>query len=103
MPVIFHRQVKGIILVSACVTDQGEESERISGYYSRPWQWEAMRSNIEFAAQFGSTDDPFIPWSEQQQVADGLKTKLCKFDDRGHFMNTVFPELLSFATSVASE
>ena len=103
MPVIFHRQVKGIILVSACVTDQGEESERISGYYSRPWQWEAMRSNIEFAAQFGSTDDPFIPWSEQQQVADGLKTKLFKFDDRGHFMNTVFPELLSFATSVASE
>ncbi|KAK7092513.1 hypothetical protein V1264_008249 [Littorina saxatilis] len=96
-------KVKGIILVSACVTDLGEESERISGYYNRPWQWEAIKNNTEFIAQFGSTDDPFISWEEHQQVADGLQPKLFKFDDRGHFMNTVFPELLSFVTSVATK
>jgi hypothetical protein len=79
------------------------ESERISGYYSRPWQWDAMLKNVEFAAQFGSTDDPFIPWSEQQQVVDGLQTQLFKFEDRGHFMNTAFPELLSFVTSKISK
>ena len=85
--------------MSACVTDLGMESERISGYYNRPWQWEAMKSNVQFAAQFGSTDDPFIPWEEQQQVADGLATELLKFNDRGHFMNTAFPELLSYVKS----
>lgn len=28
--------------------------------------------------QFGSTDDPFLPWSEQQEVADGLGAELHK-------------------------
>jgi hypothetical protein len=28
--------------------------------------------------QFGSTDDPFLPWSEQQAVADGLQAELHK-------------------------
>lgn len=96
-------KVRGVVLVSACVTDLGEESERISGYYDHPWLWEEMRKNTEFAAQFGSTDDPFIPWSEQQAVADGLQTKLFRYDDRGHFMNTSFPELLSFLMSVISK
>ncbi|XP_076437260.1 serine hydrolase RBBP9-like isoform X2 [Babylonia areolata] len=96
-------KVKGIVLVSACVTDLGEESERISGYYNRPWQWGAMKDNAQFTAQFGSTDDPFIPWEEQQQVAEGLKTELFKFDDRGHFMNSTFPELLSYLMSVVSK
>ena len=95
-------QVKGIIVVSACVTDLGEESERVSGYYSRPWQWSAIKANTQFIGQFGSTDDPFIPWSEQQTVADGLDSKLFKFDDKGHFMNTVFPELLSYVKSVVT-
>ena len=29
------RRVRGIVLVSACVTDLGDENERSSGYYSR--------------------------------------------------------------------
>jgi len=35
-----------------------------------------------------------LPWNEQQQVAKGLDAKLCKFDDRGHFMERKFPELV---------
>jgi pimeloyl-ACP methyl ester carboxylesterase len=26
-----------LVLVSACHTDQGDENERLSGYYNRPW------------------------------------------------------------------
>eukprot|EP00472_Partenskyella_glossopodia_P002811 CAMPEP_0197519122 /NCGR_PEP_ID=MMETSP1318-20131121/4387_1 /TAXON_ID=552666 /ORGANISM="Partenskyella glossopodia, Strain RCC365" /LENGTH=134 /DNA_ID=CAMNT_0043069925 /DNA_START=126 /DNA_END=527 /DNA_ORIENTATION=+ len=33
------RQLKGLILVSACHTDLGVENERQAGYYSRPWEW----------------------------------------------------------------
>ncbi len=32
-----------LILVSACYTDLDDESEKISGYYDRPWEWEAIR------------------------------------------------------------
>jgi hypothetical protein len=28
--------------------------------------------------QFGSSDDPFLPWSEQQAVADNLQAELHK-------------------------
>lgn len=86
--------VKGIIVVSACVSDLGDEHERASGYYSRPWEWDKIKANTEWRVQFGSTDDPFIPWSEQQQVADGMTSELHKFDDKGHFMNTSFPKLI---------
>lgn len=87
-------KVKGIILVSACVTDLGDDNERASGYYSRPWDWTSIKANTDFVVQFGSTDDPFIPWEEQQAVADGLNSDLRKFSDKGHFMNSSFPQLL---------
>lgn len=44
--------------------------------------------------QFASTDDPFLPWSAQKLVADELGAELHRFEDRGHFQNTVQPELL---------
>ena len=30
-----QHEVKGLVLVSACVTDLGVENERLSGYYNR--------------------------------------------------------------------
>ncbi|CAG5132279.1 unnamed protein product [Candidula unifasciata] len=93
-------KVYGIVLVSPCVTDLGIENERASGYYNRPWEWQKIKSNTKFIAQFGSTDDPFIPWSEQEEVATGLDSNLFKFSDKGHFMQFQFPELLKYLLSV---
>lgn len=87
-------QVFAIVLVGAYTSDLGDETERESGYFSRPWQWEEIRRNVKHIVQFGSTDDPFLPWEEQQQVAQGLQAQLHKYTDRGHFMNSRFPELL---------
>ncbi|XP_071787861.1 serine hydrolase RBBP9-like isoform X2 [Asterias amurensis] len=87
-------EVHSIIVVSPCVSDLGMESERISGYYSRPWEWELIKKNTESIAVFGSTDDPFIPWDEMQEVIDNLDPDLYKFTNRGHFMSNSFPELI---------
>lgn len=87
-------KVAGIVLVSAYSSDLGDELEAGSGYFSRPWDWQAIKANAGFIVQFGSTDDPFLPWSEQKLVADELGAELYKFDDRGHFQNTAQPELL---------
>lgn len=70
------------------------------GYFSRPWQWEKIKANCTHIVQFGSTDDPFLPWKEQQEVADKLGAKLYKFTDRGHFQNTEFHELISVVKSM---
>ncbi|KAM3865414.1 serine hydrolase RBBP9 [Diretmus argenteus] len=88
-----HR-VFGIILVGAYISDLGDENERESGYFGRPWEWERIRGNVGHIIQFGSSDDPFLPWEEQQAAADGLQAKLHKYTDRGHFQNTHFPELI---------
>ncbi|CAL8329464.1 unnamed protein product [Merluccius merluccius] len=93
-------KVFGIILVSAYVSDLGDETERASGYFSRPWEWSRIRSNVGHLVQFGSSDDPFLPWEEQQAVADGLQTDLHRFSDRGHFQNSVFPELIAAVTKL---
>ena len=88
----------GIVLVSACWTDLGEESEAIAGYYNRPWEWEAILRNTQFVAQFHSTDDPFIPVSEAQHVADnlagGADSSFSLLEGRSHFFEP-FPELLA--------
>ena len=81
--------VKGIIIVSGCVTDLGNANERASGacvpacnlvkttmavcsrgaclnqlnvgYYNRPWDWAAMRANTSFIHQFASQGSVPLP------------------------------------------
>jgi uncharacterized protein len=62
----------GIILVSACYTDLGCESEREAGYYKDEWQWNKIKENVSFIQQFHSEDDPFIPMEEADFVHKNL-------------------------------
>lgn len=87
-------KVNAIILVSAYTTDLGDRTEKASGYFNRPWQWETIKKNTKFICQFASSDDPFLPWNEQNEVAHNLNVDLKAFDDKGHFMSSTFPELL---------
>lgn len=86
--------VAGLVLVGAYSSDLHDETEQQSGYFSRPWLWHLIRQNSPFIVQFGSTDDPFLPWHEQKTVADGLGADLREFSDRGHFTDNDFPELV---------
>lgn len=65
------------------------------GYYNRPWEWEKIRQNTQWIIQFGSKDDPFIPFSEQEQVAKGTAAEFHHYSDKGHFMAMAFPELVN--------
>lgn len=75
----------GSILIGPCYTDLGEESERVSGYYNRPWDWKAIRSNQNWIVQFSSQDDPFIPIEEGNFIHEKLGTEYYEFQDQGHF------------------
>lgn len=93
-------QLAGAILIGACYTDLGEESERESGYYTAPWQWEKIKANVGWIAQFLSLDDPFIPLAESHYIHEQLGTELHELNGRGHFMtdqssdNKTFPEII---------
>lgn len=75
----------GLVLVSACFTDLGDEGERLSGYYSRPWDWRAIRGNAQWILQFHSLDDPFIPVEEARHVASSVGSEFRCFEDKSHF------------------
>jgi len=96
-----EHQVAGLVLVSAYTSDLGDETERASGYFDRPWQWEKIKSNAKFIVQFGSTDDPFLPWPEQLAVAQQSGADLRKYENRGHFMNSQFVEVVNVVKSFA--
>jgi hypothetical protein len=105
--------LKAIVLVAACHTDLGIANETASGYYSRPWLWEAARANCGTIVQFGSpgllsyvclrvamsrvvllrADDPFIPFSEQQFVASHLMSKFIAYV----FRRAVYARFVEFA------
>eukprot|EP00927_Polykrikos_kofoidii_P040070 TRINITY_DN34314_c0_g1_i1.p1 TRINITY_DN34314_c0_g1~~TRINITY_DN34314_c0_g1_i1.p1 ORF type:complete len:526 (+),score=72.16 TRINITY_DN34314_c0_g1_i1:45-1622(+) len=90
-------QLGGVVLVAAYTSHLGDKTERKSGYFNRPWQWEKQKTNCGFIVQFASRDDPFLPWEEQMKVCQGL-TPLIEFQDMGmrsHFFDYPFHELLS--------
>ncbi|KAG8466148.1 hypothetical protein KFE25_001904 [Diacronema lutheri] len=88
----------GLCLVGAYHTDLGHESERAAGYFSRPWQWDAIRANVAprpfGIVQFGAADDCFLPLEEQEHVATSLRADWRRMDGRSHFMDSTFTELL---------
>ena len=77
----------GCVLVSACYTDLGEASERISGYYSRPWNWDKIKQNARWILQYHSADDPFIPRAEADFVAANIGSEYTCFTDKSHFFS----------------
>lgn len=91
-------KLQGIVLVSACHTDLGDEREKISGYFNYPWQWNKIKQNVKWIIQFHSLNDPFISIEEARHVHKMLNTEYHEYLDQGHFSSDVgkteFPELL---------
>ncbi|KAG2501677.1 hypothetical protein HYH03_000180 [Edaphochlamys debaryana] len=86
--------VAGLVLVGAYSSDLGDSTERASGYFSRPWQWDRIKANSGFIVQFASQDDPFLPWGEQHGVAKALSADLREYEDMGHFQDEEQPDIL---------
>ena len=86
-------KVFALCLVSACHTDLGDAGEAASGYYARPWDWAAIRSNTRRIVQFHGNGDPFIPLAEARHVAENLGSEYHELRARSHFFAPPFPEL----------
>jgi hypothetical protein len=92
-------KILGSILVAACYTDLGVPEEKASRYYDRQWNWEAIKKNQQWIAQFASIDDRFIPIKEARFVQKKLSTEYHEFKHQGHFSSwdnkTDFPQIVS--------
>jgi uncharacterized protein len=87
------------VLIAGYTTTLGLEKEKLSGYFDSPWDWEAIKKNQQWIAQFASTDDPWIPIEEPRVVHEKLATEYYEFTNQGHFggdyYKETFPELLA--------
>ncbi len=87
----------GSVLVGAYHTDLGLAMEKQSGYFDRPWDWDAIIRNQKWVIQFASVNDAWIPIEEARFVHEKLHTEYHEFIDQGHFggdsQKLEFPEL----------
>lgn len=89
-----NHKILGTVLVAPCYTDLGEESEKVSGYYDLPWNWEDIIKNQKWIIQFASVDDPFIPVAEARFIHEKLGSEYHELN-QGHFYpQDTFPELI---------
>jgi len=96
-----ENKIGASVLVATYYTDLGYESERVSGYFDTPWQWDKMQSNQEWTTIFASIDDPYISIEEPRFIRNQLGSEYFEFSDKGHFGGDAhpkleFPELLSY-------
>lgn len=81
----------GCVLVCACHTDLDDANEKLSGYYDRPWNWKVIKGQAKWIIQYHSSDDPFIPISEADYVAEKLGLSVGNgyktFSNRSHFFS----------------
>lgn len=91
-------KILGSVLIGSYHTDLGWLTEKQSGYFDRPWDWEAIKRNQKWIIQFASPNDPWIPIEEARFVQSKLNTEYYEIEEGGHFggdyKKTDFPELL---------
>jgi len=62
------------VLIAAAYTDLDDETEKISGYFDTPWNWQKIQKNQHWILQFASVDDPYIPIQEARFIHQKLNT-----------------------------
>jgi len=94
MRLVEQYKVKGLVLVAAYDDDLGDDLERNSGYFSRPWDWAKIQENAGFIVQFGGSEDSLVPIEVQRRVARALESQFHEDPDGDHFFSPPFPELI---------
>ncbi|MBI4836052.1 MAG: alpha/beta hydrolase [Candidatus Abawacabacteria bacterium] len=92
-----YNKVWGSILIAPCYTDLGLESEKISGFYDEPWNWQKIKKHQQKIALFYSKNDELIPQIEFQHIKKQLQPdEVCELETNGHFIHQeTFPEIVA--------
>lgn len=97
MRVAEQKKLLGSVLVGVYHSDLGIDSEKQSGYFDSPWNWDAIRNNNQWISIFASQDDPWIPIKEPRFIHQQLNCEYHEYLDQGHFGGDydklTFPEL----------
>lgn len=90
-----NNRIRGSVLVATYSDHMGIFTEKRSGYFDDPWNWDVIRENQDWIVQLASPSDPFIPIEEARYVHEQLNTEYHELAGRGHFQDYYFPELVT--------
>ena len=92
-----QQKILGVVLVGCYHTHLNMETEKQSGYFDQPWDWQAIKANTQWQIVFASQDDPWIPIAEPRFVHQQLHCEYHEYQHEGHFggdyFKASFPEL----------
>ncbi len=92
-----ENKILGSVLVSPCYTDLGDEMEKQSGYFDKPWSWEDIKKNQKHTALFCSDNDPWIPEEQFDFISDKLSAEKIRISGAKHFIEReTFPEVVEY-------
>ncbi|CAN5195665.1 alpha/beta hydrolase [soil metagenome] len=90
-------KVKGSILISPSYADLNDDLEKQSGWYDKPWDWDAIKKNQESLALFYGDNDEFIPQEDFTHIAANLSPHTVVVPGGGHFIEQMeFPEVIAY-------
>ena len=92
-----QQAILGSVLVGAYHTDLNMDTEKQSGYFNQPWDWQRIKKHQQWCVVFASQDDPWIPIAEPRFLTEQLNCEYHEYLDQGHFggdyHKPTFPEL----------
>lgn len=92
-----RNMIKGSVLIAPCYTNLGDELEKQSGYFDKPWNWGNIKKNQKKICLFYADDDPYIPQNQFEFIASKLNTETFKIQGGKHFIEyKTFPQLLNY-------
>jgi uncharacterized protein len=92
-----NNKILGSVLISPSYTDLGDELEKQSGYFDKPWEWEKIKNNQKKIALFYGDNDLYIPQEQFKFIADKLKLQIFRIPDGKHFIEfSMFPQVLEY-------
>ena len=101
-----EKPLAGCILVAAAHTDLGDDDERFSGYFNRPWDWTRMAQGASKIVLFHGTDDHLIPVKEARYIADQLSFashfEFREMENKSHFFEP-WSEILDALDNIVKE
>jgi predicted alpha/beta hydrolase family esterase len=72
MRIAEQQRILGSVLVGAYHTDLNMDTEKQSGYFDKPWNWNKIKDNQNWIIVFASQDDPWIPIEEPRHIHSQL-------------------------------
>lgn len=98
-----NRHVASYYLVAGPINDLAQDDLHATGFFEQDFNWEQIKSNCPIGYCLASKDDDTVPFWQAEKIAAETGAALIPFEDKGHFRQDEFPELVELIISNLSK